>query len=201
MSGSYAYYRHLRDQAHTLDGLAAWSKVALSIATGGEGIAVYGNIVSGNYFSVLGTRPALGRFFPPDEDRTPLANPVIVVSHAFWETRLGGRQQRHRPAGERERPSLSLSSASRHPAFRGVFSPLKADAWVPLHDAGAAEPGRDLADDRGSGCSVVSRPGVDREAAQPRAGGADEGVGARDTGRAGGITDTPTCASPRSRAA
>ena len=45
--------------------------------------------MSGNYFDVLGVRPALGRFFAADEDRTPGSHPVIVVSHAFWTARLG----------------------------------------------------------------------------------------------------------------
>ena len=82
-SASYAFYTHLRDRARTLDGVAAWTKASLSIADGGQGHAVYGNIVCGNYFSVLGVKPALGRFFVPDEDRTPLTHPVVVVSHAF----------------------------------------------------------------------------------------------------------------------
>ena len=55
----------------------------------GEGTAVYGNVVSGNYFSALGVRPLLGRFFVPEETRTELTHPVLVVSEGFWRTRLG----------------------------------------------------------------------------------------------------------------
>ena len=43
-----------------------------------------------NYFSVLGVRPALGRFYTADEDRVATKGAVAVVSHAFWQTRLGG---------------------------------------------------------------------------------------------------------------
>jgi len=143
MSGSYAFYRHLRDQSHTLDGLAAWSKVDLTIATGGEGIAVYGNIVSGNFFSVLGTRPALGRFFTPDEDRTPLASPVIVVSHSFWETHLGGDSSViGRPVTVNGHPFTVVGVAP--PGFRGIFTPLKTEAWVPLMMQAQVKPNRDL---------------------------------------------------------
>ena len=49
-----------------------------------------GQLVSGNYFSALGLRPAIGRFITPDDDR-PAAEPVAVVSDAFWRTRLGAR--------------------------------------------------------------------------------------------------------------
>src|SRR3990170_3513727 len=86
--GSYPYYTYLRDHSNALDAVAAWGRVSLTIATGGQGTAVYANMVSGNYFDVLGMRPALGRFFAEDEDRTPGAQPVIVVSHGFWRTRL-----------------------------------------------------------------------------------------------------------------
>jgi predicted permease len=49
---------------------------------------VFGDLVSGNYFEVLGTQPAAGRFFLPEEDRTPGTHPVIVLSHQFWSERF-----------------------------------------------------------------------------------------------------------------
>lgn len=51
---------------------------------------VRGVYASANYFSVLGVRPALGRFYTADEDRLGSGAPVAVVSHAFWRNRLGG---------------------------------------------------------------------------------------------------------------
>lgn len=126
-SASYLFYSHLRDQSKTLDDAAAWSKVSLSISTGGEGSAIYGNIVSGNYFSVLGIRPALGRFFTPDEDRTPLTHPVVVVSHSFWESRLGADPSVIGSAVTvNGNPYTLIGVAPR--GFRGVFTPLKTDA-------------------------------------------------------------------------
>jgi predicted permease len=143
VSGSYAFYRHLRDGTRTLDGLAAWGNVNLTIATRGEGIAVYGNIVSGNFFSVLGTRPALGRFFSPDEDRTPLANPVVVVSHSFWISHLGADSSViGRPVNVNGHPYTVIGVAP--PGFRGVFTPLKTEAWVPIMMQAQLKPLRDL---------------------------------------------------------
>ena len=49
---------------------------------------VFASLVSGNYFHVVGTRPAAGRFFLPDEDRTAGTHPVVVLSHQFWTRRF-----------------------------------------------------------------------------------------------------------------
>ena len=46
-------------------------------------------LVSGNYFDLLGARPVLGRGFLPEEDKVPGARPVVVLSYAFWQSRLG----------------------------------------------------------------------------------------------------------------
>ncbi len=165
VSGSYMYYRHLVDNARTVSGVAAWSKAALSISVNGEGHAVYGNIVSGNYFSVLGERPALGRFFAPDEDRTPLANPVLVVSHDFWERRLGADTTAiGRTVNVNGHPYTIIGVTTE--GFRGVFSPLKVDAWVPLMMQAQLRPGRDLADDPWLWMFGRLGPGVTRDAAR-----------------------------------
>ena len=143
MQGSYAYYRHIREHTRTLDGVAAWSKASLTIADRGAGHAVDGNIVSGNYFSVLGVRPALGRLFLPDEDRTPMAHPVVVVSHGFWTTQLAADSSViGRPVTVNGQPYTIIGVAPE--GFRGVFTPLRVDAWVPLMMQAQVRPGRDL---------------------------------------------------------
>jgi predicted permease len=164
-SGSYLFYSHLRDRSRTLDDAAAWSKVSLSISTGGEGNAVYGNIVSGNYFSVLGMRPIVGRFFAPDEDRTPLTHPVVVVSHSFWESRLGSDTSAiGRTVTVNGHPYTLIGVAP--PGFRGVFTPLKTDAWVPLMMQAQVRPGRDLTNSSWLWMFGRMRDGVTREATQ-----------------------------------
>lgn len=130
-TASYDYFRQLRERTRTLDDVAAWTKVSLTLADRGQGNAVYGNIVSGNYFALLGVRPALGRFFAPDEDRTPLTHPVVVVSHGFWQSVLGSDSAViGRAVTVNGHPYTLIGVAP--PGFRGVFSPLKVDAWVPL---------------------------------------------------------------------
>ncbi|MGE3615481.1 MAG: ADOP family duplicated permease [Gemmatimonadales bacterium] len=143
IQASYAYFDHLRRGTTTFDGIAAWSKVTFAVSNGGAGIGVYGNLVSGNYFSVLGARPALGRFFAPEEDSTPLGHPVLVVSHAFWTGKLGGDSAAiGRPLLVNGHPYTLIGVAE--PAFHGVFSPILVEAWVPLAMQAALRPGRDL---------------------------------------------------------
>ena len=89
VSTSNDFYSYIASSTQSLDGVAVWSRVALTISRGGQGQSVAGTIVSSNYFSVLGVRPVAGRFFMPEEDSVPLAHPVVVVSHAFWTTHLG----------------------------------------------------------------------------------------------------------------
>src|SRR6185295_6818179 len=62
----------------------AFQPYPMSLSAGSSTELVYATLVSGTYFDVLGTRPAAGRFFLPEEDRAPGATPVIVLSHAFW---------------------------------------------------------------------------------------------------------------------
>jgi len=129
--GSYAYYTYLRERSHRLEGIVAWGRVSLTVAAGGEGTAVMGNMVSANYFDVLGLRPALGRFFAADEDRTPRSHPVIVVSHAFWRSRLGGeREVIGRTVVVNGSPFTVLGVTPEE--FHGIYTGLRVDAWVPL---------------------------------------------------------------------
>ncbi len=90
---SHPAFLYLRDHTQTLSGMAAvhFGGSALSLTTGGTSERITGTIVSGNYFDVLGTQPALGRFFTADEDRMPGARPVVVLTHALWTTRFGAR--------------------------------------------------------------------------------------------------------------
>ena len=87
---SYPNYRDYRDQNHVFTGLAA-SSVARPMNLSGRGTPtqVNGMPVSGDYFSVLGVRPVLGRGFLPEEDRTPGTHPVVVISHGLWQGRFG----------------------------------------------------------------------------------------------------------------
>ena len=73
--------------------VASWTYVPLSISAEGKSQRLFGEMVSANYFSVLGATAARGRLFVADEDRNPGTHPVVVLSHATWQGMFGGDPQ------------------------------------------------------------------------------------------------------------
>jgi macrolide transport system ATP-binding/permease protein len=87
---SYPAYRDYRDRsAHVLEGLFATRFAPMSLSRGGDNQRIWGDLVTGNYFEVLGVAAARGRAFTPAEDAAPLAHPVAVISDACWRHRFG----------------------------------------------------------------------------------------------------------------
>jgi len=89
---SYANYVDLRERNQSLSGLLAWSLTWAGVSSGASERAevAFGELVSGNYFDVLGVKLALGRGFLPEEDRTQNTHPVVVISHSLWRQRFNG---------------------------------------------------------------------------------------------------------------
>lgn len=87
---SHPNYLDFRDRNEVLSGLLAYRFVGLSLSRNGNNEKLWGYLVSGNYFDLLGVKPALGRTFLPEEDKTRLSHPVAVISHSLWQTRFGG---------------------------------------------------------------------------------------------------------------
>ena len=88
----YLDYSDLRDQSRTLAGVAAHRTVPIHVSTGGATERSRGTLVSANYFAVLGTEPAAGRFFLAEEDRAGHPASVAVISHGLWQRGYGGRR-------------------------------------------------------------------------------------------------------------
>jgi len=88
-SFSYLMYQDLRDRNSVFSGVIARGGVQINVSYGDQTERVSGELVSGNFFEVLGVRPWAGRLFTQDDDRTPGAHPVAVLSYGFWERRFG----------------------------------------------------------------------------------------------------------------
>ena len=87
---SYPIYRDFRDQSTVFDGVIARFPAPLTLLVNGQAERVSGELVTGNYFDVLGVHAHIGRALTPDDDRTPGGHPVAVLSHNFWMRRFAG---------------------------------------------------------------------------------------------------------------
>jgi putative ABC transport system permease protein len=85
---SYPIYQDFRDQNQVFSGMLSRYQLALSVSFDGRNERSMGELVSGTYFPVLGIRPALGRLFTPEEDRTPDGAPLAVLGYDYWKTRF-----------------------------------------------------------------------------------------------------------------
>lgn len=88
---SYDEYKIIREKMTTFSGVAAFRNTGrVSASYEGRAGIVEGQIVSGNYFSLLGVSAFIGRAFNESEDGESGANPVAVISHQFWQREFGG---------------------------------------------------------------------------------------------------------------
>lgn len=130
-TSSYPNYLDLRQRTTTLSGVYAYrgEPQAMSLAGSDSAESVYGASVTGNYFAVLGTQPAAGRFFT-DADDKPGRNAVTVLSYELWQRRFGADPQIvGRTITLTSQSYMVIGVAPR--GFQGTTL-LRSDLWVPL---------------------------------------------------------------------
>jgi predicted permease len=86
---SHPMFERMRDEAKVFEGVLAEFRTRIHLTAGRETESQDGALVSGTFFDVLGVRPAVGRLFTADDDRTPGAHPVVVLSYGLWSRRFG----------------------------------------------------------------------------------------------------------------
>ena len=171
-SNSVPHYRDIRERAgDVFSGVAAWNFEAFSLSTGGQSQRIMGQVVSANFFSVLGATALRGRTFVSAEDQTPGAHAVAVISHAAWQGMFGGDPQ---IVGR----SINLNGHSytivgvMPSDFKGAMPLAPPPVWVPLMQLGQITPdGLARMERRGSSfMNVVTRlrDGVTVEQARAR---------------------------------
>lgn len=165
-SFSYPNFRDIRAQATTFHPILQ-DDVLLSVSDGQQADRVFGVLVSGNYFDVVGTRPLLGRTFSKAEDQTPGGAPVLVISYAVWQRRFGGDASVvGRTVKVNDRPYTIVGVMPQD--FLGTSLGLAVDAWVPIMQQPELQPVGNRLEARGTGWAQVMvrlRDGVSLQAA------------------------------------
>src|SRR5262249_423083 len=88
-SFSFLMYKNLREKNTVFSGLLARYAISLSVSSQGQTERASGELVSGNYFEVLGVKPALGRVFSLADDQNFGAHPIAVLGYGYWSRRFG----------------------------------------------------------------------------------------------------------------
>jgi len=114
----------------TAIGLAAYRIAAMGLQSGSSAERAWGYLVTGNYFEMLGVRPAVGRFFTPEEDTARGASPFVVLSFDAWQRRFGGADIAGTTIRINGLPYTILGVAPR--GFHGTEVAFRPEVWVPM---------------------------------------------------------------------
>ena len=137
---SHLNYKDIRQQTSTFADVAGMAIAQVNYQAGtGQALELPVQVVSGNYFDLLGSPIALGRGFGPDEDNAPGAHPVTVLSWGFWQQRLGGDANvLGRTLVFNRVPFTVVGVASR--TFTGTLAFAVPSVWVPMSMHLVAQP-------------------------------------------------------------
>jgi predicted permease len=137
---AYPMYQDIRDRNQVFSGMMCRYSMPFTLGIGADTSVVAGELVSGNYFPLLGVRAARGRLFTSNDDLHAGQHPYAVLSYAFWQTRFSGD-----PAlvGQTIRvnsyPLMIVGVAQ--PGFDGIEPGLPAQIFFPLAMAQSVRPG------------------------------------------------------------
>ena len=165
---SYPIYRDFRDQNTVFDGVLARFPAPLTLMTNGQAERVNGELVTGNYFDVLGVRADIGRTFTQDDDRTPGGHPVAILSHNFWMRRFAGNPAVLNTTVTLNGLPMTVGGVT-PPGFYGIVVGESPDVMVPVMMKAQMTPTwDDLLNRRSRWLTVMARvkPGISREQAE-----------------------------------
>ncbi|HXN46212.1 MAG TPA: ABC transporter permease, partial [Bryobacteraceae bacterium] len=165
---SYPMYKDFRDRSQVFEGVIARSSGSATVMEPAGAAHADVNVVSGNFFDVLGVRAAMGRTIAPSDDGAPGANPVVVLSGGYWSGHFGSDPKvLNSRILVNSHPMTVVGILD--PRFLGVQSGQSPDLYVPLAMKQQISPGLDyFADVSGRWLNVFARikPGVSLEKAQ-----------------------------------
>ena len=137
---SWSEYRDLAPRLQAIEELAAFRMAPLNVGESGRTERTFALLVSGNYFPALGLRPAAGRFITPEEADVAGAEPIVVLSHDYWQTRFGGSGAAIGQTLQVNDSQLTVVGVAPE-GFQGTVMGLQFDLWVPATLAPVLVPG------------------------------------------------------------
>jgi predicted permease len=160
----YLYYR-----AHntTFTELASHFNSGAALADTARAEELDTHVVSANYFSVLGVSPHLGRFFLADEDVAPGRNPVVVLSHSFWQRRFDGDPKCVGTVLSLNGSPFTIIGVGPS-GFEGIKAGWPVDVFVPNMMAHVALPGLDISSRNSAHLDLVGQLKPGRTLAEAR---------------------------------
>jgi len=165
---SYPLYKGLAKNTAVFNGVIARFPFSASIASHGQTERGSGELVTGNYFDVLGVRPILGRVLSPADDDVQGAHPVVVLSHSYSMRHFGGDAGALNQAILVNNTEMTIVGVAQ-PGFSGIQVGQTPDIFVPMTMKGQMTPIRNGLDEwNDSFLAVLARrkPGVSMEQAQ-----------------------------------
>lgn len=144
---SWREYVDLRERMPAFDDLLASRTLAVNVGDAPATERAYAQLVSGNFFTALDLRPSVGRILRPEETVRPGAEAVVVISHDYWQSRLGGAPdvlRKRLRVNERDLTIIGIAPEG----FQGTILGLQFDLWIPATMAPAVVAGSRELEDR-----------------------------------------------------
>ncbi len=164
---SYEDFSDYREKNEALSDLALYWTLSAGLSHEGRAERAIVDVVSANYFSLLGVDAIHGRTFLPDEDRVEGANPSMVLGYGYWQRAFGGNPQ---IIGETVKlnghPFMMVGIAPKN--FKGILEMLDKAAYVPISMIGRVAPGTTLRGRANHNFQSIGRlkPGISIEQAE-----------------------------------
>src|SRR5215471_18862865 len=146
MPVSYPNYRDYKSDNDVFSELSIYSfPNPVSLGTGGKPLPANVQLVSGNYFTALGVKAAVGRTFLPEEDTLAGQNTVAVLDYKFWQRQFGGNPKVINDTVRINGHNFTIIGVAPR-GFDGTISVIAPDMWTPAMSysailAGANFPG------------------------------------------------------------
>jgi predicted permease len=170
---SFLLYKDVRARNTVFTDMYAtgWSgpiDLQIGSGTGATTEQPHARFVTGNFFSLLGVPPYVGRTFTAAEDETPGEDPVVVLSYDYWQSRFSGSRAAIGSVMRINDVSVTIIGVT-PPGFRGDIVGQPLDFWLPMMMDPAIQPRMNLLNDRAWSWVVMMgrlKPGVTLEQAR-----------------------------------